>query len=122
MFLGAPTSLQGHQNRSAAQTRGRDAGTAGLWDPAPEAGQPQFSTRADGGHQLLTFQDVPPLQLLHGRSLAQPSAEKHQNYVLHHGGCLRIPLGSVGSEVAGAPLEIAPQKLQEEKGTSGGSL
>lgn len=37
-------------------------------------------------HPLLTFQDISSLQLLHGWSLAQPSAEKHQDYVLHHGG------------------------------------
>lgn len=29
------------------------------------------------GSQLLTFQDISSLQFLHGRSLAQPSAEKH---------------------------------------------
>lgn len=32
----------------------------------------------------LTFQNVPTLQLLHIRSLAQPPAEKHQNHVLNH--------------------------------------
>lgn len=35
----------------------------------------------------LTLQDVPTLQLLHGRSLAQSPAEKHQNYVLDHVYC-----------------------------------
>lgn len=34
--------------------------------------------------ELLTLQDVPALQLLHGRPLAQSPAEKHQNYVLDH--------------------------------------
>lgn len=33
---------------------------------------------------LLTLQNVPALQLLHCRPLAQSPAEKHQNYVLDH--------------------------------------
>lgn len=36
----------------------------------------------------LTLQDVPTLQLLHRRPLAQPPAEKHQDYVLDHLGPL----------------------------------
>ncbi|KAK7814249.1 hypothetical protein U0070_000565, partial [Myodes glareolus] len=49
--------------------------------------QPQHTRgKPLGEHPLLTFQDIPSLQLLHGWSLAQPSAEKHQDYVLHHGG------------------------------------
>lgn len=76
---------------------------------------PHTCVRGHQGHrQLLTFQDVSPLQLLHGRSLAQPSAEKHQNYILHHGGRLRIPPVSAGSQGAGVPLKITPQQLQEE--------
>ncbi len=46
------------------------------------------SFRRSGGVETavfkLTFQDVPTLQLLHIRSLAQPPAEKHQNHVLNH--------------------------------------
>lgn len=43
------------------------------------------SVSGDGRKVLeLTFQDVPTLQLLHIRSLAQPPAEKHQNHVLNH--------------------------------------
>lgn len=57
------------------------------------AGQATAQHRCRGaGTQLLTFQDVPPLQLLHGRSLAEPSAEKHQNHTVHHGGPCEVHL------------------------------
>ncbi len=50
----------------------------------------KYSYSSEGGLEReigvfeLTFQDVPALQLLHVRSLAQPPAEKHQNHVLNH--------------------------------------
>lgn len=75
--------------------------------------QPPWSTREGNprGPPLLTFQDISSLQFLHRGSLAQSSAEKHQNYILHHGGCQRIASRVCeGPRWLAHPLKIASQK------------
>lgn len=119
MLLGAPALPRachlhrGHRGAGMREGRAPGDSTRGQRPAGPATAQHRCR---GAGTQLLTFQDVPPLQLLHGRSLAEPSAEKHQNHIVHHGGPCKVHLarGPRGRRWLVHPSRSLPKSCRRE--------
>lgn len=58
------------------------------------------------GNKILTFEDIPALQLFHGRSLAQSPTEEDQNHVLDHL-FIQFPTQSLSKSLISRPIACA---------------